>query len=120
MPVHAYTPEYRGEVRDRAENFHGNHVVYVCWERHLLFSCPFSFLVPKGMTFRQLRDQLMAEAYGQHPEWRQIDWEQVNWTLSHQSFQPELDKALDEQGISHKASVRFSTPGLNGISGASI
>ncbi len=120
MSVHAYTPDYRGEVRDRVENFNGNKVVYVCWERHLLFACPFAFLVPMDLTFGQLRDELMAESYGQHPEWQQIDWQQVNWTLSGQPFHPQPDKTLEEQGVGHKASLRFSTPGLNGLGGAGI
>ncbi len=120
MPVHAYTSDYTGTVRDLAENFHGNHVVYVCWERHLLFSCPFAFLVPPQTSFRTLRDQLMAEAYGAHPQWAQIDWSQVNWSVSGAPFEPQLDKTLEEQGLDHKASLRFSTPGLDGMSGAGI
>ncbi len=31
MPVHAITPDYKGEVKDRIENFHGNQIVYVGW-----------------------------------------------------------------------------------------
>ncbi|WP_432696231.1 phenol hydroxylase subunit P4 [Marinobacterium sp. YM272] len=120
MPVHAYTPDYTGTVRDKVENFHGNQLVYVCWERHLLFACPFAFLLSSQITFRQLRDEVMAEAYSAHPQWQQIDWDQALWTLSGEAFQPALDKTLEQQGIDHKASLRFSTPGLEGLFGAGI
>ena len=37
MPIQAITPDYKGEVLDKFENFHGNQVVYVGWDHHLMF-----------------------------------------------------------------------------------
>ena len=120
MPVNAITSDYTGTARDAVENFHGNQVVYVCWERHLLFACPFAFLLTADTPFRDLRDQHMAAAYGMHPQWAEIDWDQAVWTKGGKPFVPELDKTFEEQGIGHKTNLRFSTPGLDGILGAAI
>ncbi|MET4163523.1 phenol hydroxylase P4 protein [Marinobacterium sp. MBR-111] len=120
MPVHAIAPDYTGNVRDRVENFNGQQVVYICWERHLLFSYPFALLVPADMLFSEFRDQVLGEAFSAHPEWSQIDWSTVTWTQGGKVIEPSPSQTLEEQGIHHKASLRFSTPGLNGIYGQSL
>lgn len=120
MTVNAIVPDYTGNVRDRIENFNGHQVVYICWERHLLFSYPFALLVHPNMLFSEFRDQIMGEAFSAHPEWSQIDWSTVIWTQGRKNIHPSLSQTLEEQGVHHKASLRFSTPGLNGIYGLSV
>ena len=46
MPVKAITPDYRGDIRDRRENFGGNIIVYVGWDEHLLFCAAKTFPLP--------------------------------------------------------------------------
>ncbi|MBV1787124.1 phenol hydroxylase subunit P4 [Marinobacterium sp. D7] len=120
MPVHAYTPDYSGEVRDRVENFHGNQIVYLGWDHHLMFCAAFAFPVPPTLTFRQLRDEVMVEAFEPHPEWTQIDWERTTWLLNGQAFEPQPDVALIDQGIDHKSLLRFQTPDLKGFQDAGV
>lgn len=120
MPVRAITPDYAGDIKDRVENFHGNQMVYVGWDRHLLFAAPFTLLAQPDMPFRRFRDELMGSAFDPHPDWEQIDWSRVSWLLNDEPFEPQLDKSLQEQGVNHKYFLRFQTPGLNGIAGAGV
>lgn len=120
MPVRAITPDYKGEVKDRIENFHGNQLVYVGWDQHLMFCAAFAYPLPPEMPFRALRDEVMPEAFSLHPEWQKIDWNQTTWLLDGQPFEPRLDASLKEQGVSHKSLLRFQTPALNGYMGAGV
>jgi len=120
MPVRAITPDYKGEVKDRVENFHGNQIVYVGWDRHLMFCAAFAYLVSPEIPFRTLRDEVMPEAFSLHPEWEQINWTETTWLLDGEPFQPQLDVSLKDQGIGHKSLLRFQTPGLNGYQGAGV
>lgn len=120
MSVKAITPDYTGEVRDRLENFHGNQVVYVGWDHHLMFCAAFAFPVPPTMTFRQLRDEVMAGAFAPHEEWEKVNWDSATWLLNGEPFQPQLDVELIAQGIDHKSLLRFQTPELKGYKAASV
>lgn len=120
MPVQAITSEYRGEVRDRVENFHGNQLVYVAWDRHLMFCAPFTYPVSPDLSFRDLRDSVMPEAFSLHPEWQQIDWSRATWLLDGEPFVPQLDVSLKAQGIGHKSVLRFQTPDLKGFQSAGV
>ena len=51
MPVHAITPDYKGEVKDRLENFHGNQIVYVGWDHHLMFCAAFGRSLARQSLF---------------------------------------------------------------------
>ena len=120
MAVQAIVPDYTGEIKDKVENFHGNQVVYVGWDGHLMFPAAFAWPLPPDMPFAALRDQVMAESFGLHPEWSQINWDQAQWTLDGAAFTPDASKGLAEQGIGHKSLLRFVTPGLNGYKGAGV
>ncbi|WP_221793951.1 phenol hydroxylase subunit P4 [Oceanobacter mangrovi] len=120
MTVKTTAAEYIGEVRDRVENFHGNQLVYVGWDRHLMFCSAFTFLVAPAASFRSLRDDVMAGVFGEHPEWPTINWDSVRWLLDGQPFTPELDKTLADQGIGHKSLLRFDTPELHGFMNAGV
>ena len=118
MTVAAITPEYIGERRDRDENFHGNQVVYVGWDRHLMFCSPVAFALPPKTLFSTLVDDVISGAFSQHPDFAEIDWDKVQWHLNGQPFAPERDKSLIEQGVDHKSIIRMTTPGLSGIKGS--
>lgn len=120
MPAHAITADYHGDVKDARENFHGNIVVYVGWDHHLMFCASKAFPLPPTMPFAALIEQIMPEAFAQHPEFSSINWETAEWLLDGQPFTPDLDKGLEEQGVGHKSLIRFATPELKGYAGAGI
>ena len=47
MPVTALSPGYEGQNLDAVENFHGNQVVYLHWEQHLMFCAALAAPVPQ-------------------------------------------------------------------------
>ena len=63
MAVAAITPDYTGERRDRVENFHGNQVVYVGWDHHLMFCSPVAFALPPDTPFGKLQDDIIPGAF---------------------------------------------------------
>ena len=115
MAVAAITDNYVGERLDRVENFHGNQVLYIAWDHHLMFCAPVAFATPPDTPFRKVVEELIPGAYSQHPEFGDIDWDGAEWHLNGEAFMPDLDATLAEQGIDHKSIVRFATPGLDGI-----
>jgi phenol hydroxylase P4 protein len=76
-----------------------------------------AFAVPPDMPFSKVLEELMPGAYSLHPEFADIDWDKVQWHLNGESFTPDRDATLAEQGIDHKSIIRFNTPGLDGIKG---
>jgi len=118
MAVAAITPDYIGERLDRVENFHGKQLVYVGWDKHLMFCSPVAFVLPPDTPFSTLVDEAISGAFSKHPDFARIDWDKVQWQLNNQPFAPERNKSLIEQGVDHKSIIRMSTPGLNGIKGS--
>jgi phenol hydroxylase P4 protein len=118
MAVAAIIDDYTGERLDRVENFHGNQVVYVGWDHHLMFCAPVAFAVPPETPFSKLQDEMLPGAFSQHPDFAQIDWDNVQWHLNGEAFEPQRDVSLVEQGVDHKSIIRFATPGLDGIRGS--
>lgn len=118
MAVAAIIPDYTGERRDRVENFHGNQVVYVGWDHHLMFCSPVAFAVPPETPFGKLQDEIIPGAFSLHPDFGEIDWDSVEWHLNGEPFTPDREKSLAEQGVDHKSIIRMATPGLNGINGS--
>ncbi len=117
MAVIAIKESYRGEVRDQAKNFHGNQLLYIGWEDHLMFAAPFCIPVPGNMPFGTLVKDVLPGLFSAHPDWEKIDWNRAEWWRSGKPFQPFFDKDLTENGLGHKAVIRFRTPGLTGIQG---
>lgn len=120
MSTTAITPDYKFPARDVVENFHGNQIVYTAWDHHLMFCAPLAYAVPPTLTFKELRDSVMAEALSLHHEFSQINWDTATWLVDNEPFQPKLDVGLAEQGIGHKSVVRFQTPELKGYEGKGI
>ena len=116
MPVKAMY-DYQGEPKDVQENFHGNQLVYLGWDKHLMFCAPVCLPLPPDMPFGALVQEVLPGVYSSHPDWERIDWGRVEWTLDQQPFTPALDRGLADQGIGHKSLLRFRAPGLDGIGG---
>jgi phenol/toluene 2-monooxygenase (NADH) P4/A4 len=110
--------DYPALPRDGVENFHGNQMVIVGWDKHLMIDAPMAFPLPAEMPFGALVNEVMPVAYAPHPEWDQINWGEVEWMLDGESFTPNMDASLKDNGIGHKSVIRFNTPGLNGINGS--
>ena len=110
-------PAGQGERLDRVENFHGNQVVYVGWDHHLMFCAPVAFAIPPDTPFKTVLEELIPGAFSMHPEFSEVDWDKARWHLNGEDFVPQVDVALIEQGVDHKSIIRFNTPGLEGIKG---
>ena len=112
MPVKAIRPDYHGEHRDARANFGGAILVYIDWDFHRWFCTPKAFPLPPDMPFGALIEAVIPEGFGQHPQFSEIDWSAVEWTLDHSPFTPDMEKGIEEQGFGHKCILRFSTPDL--------
>lgn len=117
MAVAAVT-KYEFEPKDKLENFHGNQLLYIGWEDHLLFCSPFAFPFPPTMRFGDIIDNVLPGAFGYHPDFAKIDWSQAYWFKSGKPWTPDFDKSLADNGLGHKDVIRFRTPGLTGIEGS--
>lgn len=117
MPVTAIG-EFVGIPKDTVEHFHGAQLLYVGWDKHLMFYAPICLCVPPTMTFQQLLEGPVAEVYSAHPQWAEVDWSSVCWLRSGEPFVPDPAATLTANGIGHKEILRLQTPGLNGISGS--
>lgn len=115
MAVKAAYDNYTGPNRDAVENFHGNQLVYIGWDEHMMFPCAGVFPLPPQMPFGALVKEVVPAAFSLHPDFANIDWEKVEWLLDGKSFNPALDKSLADNGVNHKSLIRMVTPGLNGI-----
>lgn len=118
MAVAAIVENYTGERLDRVENFHGNQVVYVGWDYHLMFCAPVAFASPPDTPFSTLVEDMITGAFSLHPEFDQVDWDKAQWHLNGEPFAPRMDATLAEQGVDHKSVLRFATPGLDGLKGS--
>lgn len=110
--------EYRFEPKDKLENFHGNQLLYIGWDEHLMFAAPLAFPFPPGMPFQAIIDQVLPGAYAYHPDFSRIDWNRVEWLKNGQPWKPDAGKSIGENGLRHKDAIRFRTPGLSGVKGS--
>lgn len=118
MSVVALKPGYKGPKLDTVDHFHGNQLVYLHWEDHLMFCAALAFPFPPDMRFGDIVEKVLPGAYGQHPEFEKIDWGKVRWMLDGKDFTPDMERSLKAQGIGHKSLIRFWTPGLTGYRGS--
>lgn len=108
---------YTGVAKDVQENFHGNQLVYLGWDKHLIFCAPICVPLPPDAPFEVIVKEIAPAAYSPHPDFAQIDWSKVEWTVDQISHIPDMHKSLKENGVGHKSVIRFVTPGLNGLNG---
>ena len=95
----------------------GHQLINIGWDQHNMVDAPMCFLVPQEMPFQAIIDNLMPVIYDQHPDFKNIKWDEVLWLRDSESFIPDMKASVKENGIIHKGSIRFKTPGLNGIAG---
>lgn len=107
--------DYQFTSADSIDKFHGNQLIYVGWDKHLMFCAPFAYCVPPTMLFKDFCEQMLGHSYQYHPDWKKVDFSQVKWLKSGNEWEPCMDKSIGELGIQHKEALRFQTPGLNGI-----
>lgn len=110
--------EYQFRPLDLQENFHGHQLLYVGWERHLMYCAPFALLVAPAQTFAELIEQVLRPAIAGHPDSARADLRAATWSLNDQPFQPDFAASLEANGLRHKDMLRFDTPGLDGIAGS--
>lgn len=110
--------EYRFEPKDKVENFHGAQLLYVGWEDHLMFCAPLALPLPGATPFRALIEQILPSIYSPHPDFAKVDWATVEWFKSSKPWRPNYDMTLAENGLKHKDTLRFVSPGLMGIKGS--
>jgi len=118
MAVVALNEGYTGPMRDRVENFHGNQLLYVGWDGHLMFCAPHCLMVAPDMTFGALANEVIPAMYGMHPDWPSVQLENIEWFRSRERFTPDFDASLASNGLGHKALLRLRTPALTGIAGS--
>ena len=68
----------------------------------------------------ELIDQQIAGGFSQHPEFAEIDWSTVQFTLNREALNADFSKTLAEQGFDHKSLLRFVTPNLTGYKGSHV
>ncbi len=120
MSVRAIHSNYDFEPRDLQKNYGDNILIYIGWDHHTLFCAAHAMLVSPQQTFQQLLDQQMVAGFAQHPDFAQIQWDQVTFTLDHQQIQPQSQQTLAELGFGQKSLLRFVTPGLEGYNGSHV
>lgn len=109
--------DYSFTPKDKVENFHGNMLVYMQWEKHLSFCAPLAFPLPPNMPFGDLVAGVLVPAYAAHPDSENVDFEKGEWLLDNEPFTPDFSKSLQENGLGHKSLIRVKTPGLEGLAG---
>ena len=63
-------------------------------------------------------DTVLPMIDGVHPDFADLNWNEVQWSTKHGPFTPVLNRSLAEHGFRHKQQIRFRTPGLDGYNGA--
>lgn len=116
MAINARKP-YPSQPVDGIERYHGNQLVYLSWDRHLIFAAPFVTCVPPGLRFGEFVDTVLAPLIAADPDAAVIDWTKAQWLKANRPFAPDFAKSLADNGISHKDQLRLQTPWLNTVCG---
>lgn len=117
MPTAAVS-DYDFSPADAVAQFHGQQLLYLGWDDHLMFCAPFCVPVAPTMSFADLVQGVLPVAFGAHPDFAKIDWSRVEWFKSGEPWHPDAERSLADNGVGHKDVLRFRTPGLRGINGS--
>ena len=109
MPVQAIK-EFVGQPKDGEENYHGNRLVYFGWDKHLLFYAPTCVSIPPTMIFNDVIDQLFPQFWSRDPVFSYVNWREASWLRDGESFAPNFEASLQDNGITHKTIIRVQTP----------
>ena len=121
MPVIAISDDYKkhNPHRDLPELYHGNLLVYLYWNNHMLFVAAMAAPLPPETPFGAL-PEVAKSVYAPHPDFPKIEWDKVEWMIDGKKVTPDFSKSIAEHGIRHKSLIRFTTPGLDGFEGKGI
>jgi len=108
---------YVGTPADGIEHFHGDQLLYVSWDHHLMFAAPFILCVSPNMRFSELVENVLVPLIAPDPDAADVDWPNVQWLKASQPFVPDFSRSLVDNGVGHKDLLRFHTPGLNTLCG---
>lgn len=104
--------------RDRIENFHGQQLLYVLWERHLIICAPIALTVPPDLPFEKLLAEVLpGTVFARHPDWLKLADAPLEWHANGQRLTPQPDQTLADLGLGHKTLLRLRTPTLTGVGG---
>lgn len=120
MPVQAIQDNYQFEALDLQKNYGDNMLLFIGWDHHTLFCSAHAFVVSPQQTLQELIDQQIAGGFSQHPEFAEIEWSTVQFTLNRETLNADFSKTLAEQGFDHKSLLRFVTPNLTGYKGSHV
>lgn len=95
-----------------------NALLYVGWDEHMMFATPIVLPMSLDTRFDELIHTALPSLYGEHPDFKLIDWSKAQWFQGDRLFTPRMQATLAEQGFGHKAVLRFRTPGLEGLRGS--
>lgn len=113
------TPQdYQGIPKDTVDKFHGNQLLYIGWEDHLMFCAPFAFPFPPAMRFGDIVSHVLPGAFGYHPDFAKIDWPAAQWFKSGQPFSPGVRKRITSLCPRPFSANERSKSGLTGIKGS--
>lgn len=104
--------EYIAVSQDVKEKFNGNQLNYVCWDHHLLFASAFLLFVSPDVLFKDMVNDTLVPLLQPDPEAKNINWSTAKWLKANESWTPDFDKTLAENGIVHKDQLRFQTDEL--------
>lgn len=108
---------YAATPLDSQDKFNGAQLVYLCWEKHLMFCAPFTFPLPPTMPFGDFLALVVKPSIARHPDAPAVDFALASWRLDGQPFSPDDSASLAANGIGHKSLLHLHTPGLTGIAG---
>lgn len=112
--------DYDFPAADRVENYGGDINLYCCWEHHLLVPCPAAYRVAPDITLRAFLEEMFKPDHDHHPEIGQLDLAKLRWTMDSKPWQPDLDKSLRDNGVTHMTYLSFYQPGLDGVGGSGV
>jgi hypothetical protein len=70
--------EYTFEPADRLENFHGNQLLYIGWDRPPDVLRAVRLPMPPAMRFGDIVEKVLPGVFGYHPDFAKIDWSKAN------------------------------------------
>ena len=104
--------EYIGVSRDAVENYKGQQLLFISWDHHMLVAAPIMFRAHPDTKLGELIDSQLVPLLQSDPDAAAIDWNKVEWMKGSESWTPDFDRSLADNGICHKQQLRMRTPGL--------
>jgi len=119
MPTVSIGP-YDFAPRDRVENFHGNQLVHLLWEKHLMFASPITVPLPPPMPFAAVIASCCRLCTGNIPTSPRSTGARWNGNSTAQRSLLIGARRSPRRGSGTSRCCAFRTPGLNGLAGAAF